>query len=238
MWVPPGQPEIDAEFRGAVLLLAEWAGPQWHINEKSNFFLIRDLLISLVISLSEFDWQMERTRFSIRQKSVRNWPRLQDAVDNFISASDNELNVSAKRIALLKFLNLLPKSKQINITVEDGWKALLEALNTGRKFLDCDQNAPFHFGPIEYTSLPKRLPSHLTVAGVAMADLVSTHRVATSGKRLLSYPRKPTLSDDLPWKSFLLFLQAVFPDDFIDESSLQKKTMNLQRQDVVLHLMR
>jgi hypothetical protein len=63
MWQQPGREAIPREFQEAVEALADWIGPNWHDQESSGFFLMRNDLIRRVMRWQSYDWASDRVKY-------------------------------------------------------------------------------------------------------------------------------------------------------------------------------
>jgi len=208
LWVTPGKPEIAERYHEAVLELAKWAGPDWADNKKTNFFMIRQVVIQSIDAWSNYDWDQDRRLIDERKDDVRQLRKAKGLPQILRSLVGSDRFKSLK----IRFVTAILAHLKIEIPTtlrngdcfdafDRGFGNLADAIEAGDQF-------SAKYGAIEYDQLPRSLPRIRVAIALCIADRITLFRRDGYSKGTLVCPHPPSLSPDLPWKAIALFASA------------------------------
>jgi hypothetical protein len=229
LWVPPGQPPIPERYRDGVFALAEWAGPGWPDGDRTDFFLIRSVIINSCESWKFHDWQGDEASIRERRKEAKSLPELHKAVSILAKKfSEEKFHLQKKMLANI-FLFDFNIEPQRNITNSEAFSAIEKVFNQFAEHLEINDQWSASYGPVEYDILPKKLPRREVAIALCLADRITFFRKDGYSKGSLCTPHKPNLSPNLPWKAIASFASANLDDaeGALDPCNVQTLVTNL-----------
>lgn len=230
-------PPLEVEYHAGVHSLALWAGPDWCSNERTNFFVIRHLLIKEVERWRAHTWSVDRDRISRLRFEIVQRPQLNRATSEFLKVlSQSEWNAE-KRQFLHSLLEELELQADPKLTIEDAYKTLEQALCTLESITSRKLSKEIAFGPVLYENMPRALPRQGVAVALKLAHLITLWRRDCNQKGSLNFPQPPLLSPNTPWKAIaeLASCSGSSSLESLDPSSIQMLVENLQRQVRYVH---
>jgi hypothetical protein len=232
LWMLPGEDSIPKKYNDAVMSLAEWCGPEWHVNGSSNFLLMRNVLIKSCGAWSQYDWESDEARIDQRRNDAKHRPTLARAAKGLKQALSKAPFNRKKRQLALSFLYELRAEAPESTTIAEGIAAVERVIERFADQCSRPDHAAARFGPIEYSRLPKTLPRREVAIALSLAGKVTLMRRdgLQAGSKIRGGP--PNISDNLPWKAIAEFASANCEDanDIVDASSVQTLVMSLSKK--------
>lgn len=231
LWVAPGLPPIAGKYHEAVHELAKWAGPDWPVNEKTNFFMIRQVVIGSCDAWSSHDWKQDQQWIEERRadaKDLRKKIGLPQIMRSLIGPDRfKRLKIRFTTIVLLQLKIKIPATLTNGDFIDAfdlGCAKMASAIELGDRF-------PARYGAIEYDKLPSTLPRIPVAIALSIADRITTFRRDGHSKGTLVCPHEPNLSPNLPWKAIALFVlaNALEADANLNESNIQTLVESLAK---------
>ncbi len=236
LWVAPSRTAIPKIYHDAVMSLARWVGPQWSNNEETEFFMMRDLCIKMCERWTSDDWRADTDLFKIACKDTKQRPSFTNSVSNLLKTFKTTKLIMEKRIFIVSLMSELAVEMQPDVTNEKAIGAVEHALAFTAKHSKRATDRPVRFGPLEYSSIPIRLPMPSSAIALALADLITLWRRDGSQAGSLFSPHPPKLSVNLPWKAIAEFASAnSVPGEAIDANAAQTLVRNLARKVAWVH---
>ena len=237
LWRPPDQPPIPEKYHDGVLALAEWAGPDWADNGKTDFFLIRTVVIESCEAWFSYDWDVDAAWIAERKADAKLLPNLKKSAIElsrlFGNGDFRALKKNLVRAILIELGIDAPK------TLTNG-KAISALERSIEHFADWTKvGDKFHarYGAIEYLDLPDRLPRQETAIALSLADRITFFRKDGHSSGSLTTPHLPNISPKLPWKAIALFASANMADSDrqIGPSNVQTLVTSLSEHIARVH---
>jgi hypothetical protein len=229
LWVPPGQRPIPALYHEAIRSLAEWVGPSWPTTE-SHFFKIRHFAIMFCDEWTRHDWEQDIAWINEQKNDAKHIRALQASWQRF-SIALGKGQFRRQRLALVQglLIDTTDEKSPFQTNVE-ALTALSKGLEKFGNIVKIGIASEYKFGPIEYSSLPRKLPRKEIAIALALADLITYWRNDGYQLGTLCNPHVPCLSKNLPWKAIAKFVSANMHDCFeggIDECKIQTLVTSL-----------
>lgn len=212
LWVGPGKTPVPERFHAASLSLADWAGPNWSDNDATGFFPLRHYLIAACERWHSYDWKADEELLATWKQDAKHRETIARATRAFRFAISNSAFRKAERDLGISVAAALCPNAQIDMTYEDGCNAVREALRKFEGRALSPDRSPARFGPLLYTTSPRKLPSAEIAIALVLADLLTGFRRDKHRAGSVLFPRAPLLSPKLPWKAITQFATA-FSDD-------------------------
>lgn len=231
LWVAPGSDQIPQQYREAVLALADWAGPSWSDNEKTGFFLIRQVVVQTCEAWRSYDWHRDRTWIDERRNDLARLRRSRKLAPllKILPGRDRfkRLKVGFARIFLMNLNIEIPNGLRNGDCVD----AFDNSLQYLQRMLDGKDQFPAQFGAIEYDGLPASLPQVEVAIALAMADRITFFRKDGHSRGTLLNPHEPCLSPNLPWLAIAMFASANLetPEEILTGSDVQSRVQSLAK---------
>lgn len=234
LWVGPGRKPIEFCYKNAVDALVDWVGSDWINNDKSNFFLMRQVLIKSCDSWLAHDWQSDALWIEERRTDAKYLSGLDRAFSKFSWALQKAPFRSKKKMLGLAFLAELQAKPTSVLTSEEGIAAVERAIERFGENLKGKDRGYARYGAIEYAGIPSQLPRQEVAIALSLADQITFWRRDGLSEGTLVCPHKPCLSKNLPWKAIALFASAKRNSD-LDDSTIQTLVTSLARKIVLVH---
>lgn len=230
LWEPPDKPAIPEKYHDAVYALAEWAGPDWSVNERTSFFLIRMVVIESCEAWSQYDWETDELSINDRRLNEKKRPKLAKAAeklsDSLASPSFQDLKIGYLRHLLAQ----IGAKPPFGFTNDDAIAAVENSFQTLAKSASIIDRAYARYGPIEYEILPTRFPQKEVAIALSLADRITYLRKDGESAGSLWTPHPPNLSRNLPWRAIAYFASAnADENNMLDETSVQTQVQSLAR---------
>jgi hypothetical protein len=237
LWVRPDSQPVADRYNDAVDALAEWIGPDWPSNEKSNFFLMRHTLVRSCESWKSHNWDADAAWIAERRTDARHIGELDRTFEKFAAALNKAPFRHKKRMLGLAFLAEFLPEQDVKMTNAEGIAAVDRAVEWFRGSLKGRDRAYARYGAIEYSTIPRQLPRREVAVALSLADQITFWRRDGFSEGTLHCPHRPSISKNLPWKAIALFVSAncEAAEDILDSATIQTLVTSLAQKVALVH---
>lgn len=237
LWESPKGTDIPERYKTAVDLLVDWAGPEWASNEKTGYFLMRDMLTGACERWHGYDWAADESWIEERRSDAQQRPKLAKATLKFISALSSSPFRTQRHFLGLSVLTEFGATLSEPLTFGDGVAAISQSLEQFSNYISKSDKFSVRFGSVEFVAMPRALPQREIAVALALADLITFWRRDAHQCGTQDFPHKPRLSRNLPWQAIAEFASAhcLVAENLIDPSSIQTRIKSLVRNIKWVH---